>query len=444
MKNPDLLLFIENHILKRGEQLESLDSYSDSSQLLDFFIIKKTARTFRRLGMLTISRASMEWNSYSDWPENEMPDKSLLKWLPSKKAELQDDETTYDWLEKGWVMKEIRFKKDGRTMESSYYRMGFRLFQYQRKLVDKANDKLSQEFEHYKQAVRSECAALTYYSNTREKKLQPLVQMLFQLCDDTSSLSFLEMDHQFPQNWKLNKRLQFLTFILALINIAAHKEFYDWKEIGAAYFKKIGGSKSFDSYKDDFIALLEEWTSIPSAMLGLVSLGKVTPLYFSGQLTGQFSSYNWGPVHAVTDLSIAQEIYRTDAKILWLVENRAILTRIAHEDGFLFHTKSLLVCVDGHLRSSHKSFIHQILLHSSISQIMIWCDYDNAGLQIAEALYKEVTAFAVRTKWIRPDQRIETSWNNYQQYMEANLEETQIEQEQVLGSVEDWNMWISL
>lgn len=128
----------------------------------------------------------------------------------------------------------------------------------------------------------------------------------------------------------------------------------------------------------------------------------------------------------------------------YIVENRAILTRIAHEDGFLFHTKSLLVCVDGHLRSSHKAFIHQILLNSSISQIMIWCDYDSAGLQIAEALYKEVTAFEVRMKWIRPDQKIETSWNNYQKYMEASLEETQIEQEQVLGSVEEWNMWISL
>lgn len=444
MKNSDLLLFIENHILKHGEQLESLDSFSDSSQLLDFFIIKRTARTFRRMGILTFSRAFLEWDSYSHWPENEMPDKSLLKWSPSKKAELQDDETTFDWLEKGWVMKEIRFKKDGRTMESSYYRMGFRLFQFQLQLVDTAQSELEQEFKNYKQAARRECGALTYYSNTREEKLQPLIQEVSRICDDTTSLSFLEMDHQFPHTWKINKRLQFLTFILALINIAAHKEFYDWKEIGAAYFKKIGGSKSFDSYKEDFISLLEEWASIPSAMFGLVSLGKITPLYFSGQLSGQFSTYNWGPVHAVTDLSIAQETYRTDAKILWLVENRAILTRIAHEDGFLLQTKSLLVCVDGHLRSSHKAFIHQILFNSSISQIMIWCDYDSAGLQIAEALYKEVTAFEVRMKWIRPDQKIETSWNNYQKYMEASLEETQIEQEQVLGSVEDWNMWISL
>jgi hypothetical protein len=50
------------------------------------------------------------------------------------------------------------------------------------------------------------------------------------------------------------------------------------------------------------------------------------------RLEKDYSVFDWGPVHALTNLSIANEDYQTKATTLRLVENRAILTRMAATD----------------------------------------------------------------------------------------------------------------
>ncbi|HUD01599.1 MAG TPA: DUF2399 domain-containing protein, partial [Rhabdochlamydiaceae bacterium] len=196
--------------------------------------------------------------------------------------------------------------------------------------------------------------------------------------------------------------------------------------------------------KDEFIAQLEEWAQCPADSLGLTSLGKITPLYFSGQIAGRFSTYHFGPVHALTDLAIDEEEYSTAATTLWLVENRAILTRIAAEKDFLKETNSLVVCVDGHLRTSHRQCIQQLITNGCPDQVIIWSDYDPDGLQIAKELHLAATQSGrPLMKWITHELEVITNWQQYEEYMVAFLKHQMAEQEQVLGGVENWKKWIA-
>jgi len=203
---------------------------------------------------------------------------------------------------------------------------------------------------------------------------------------------------------------------------------------------KIGGSKAFDRNKEEFIDELEALSGFPLSVLGLTSLGRITPLYFSGQLKGQFASYQYGPVHALTDLAIAEERYVTEAKTLWLVENRAILTRIAAENGFLEENESLILCNDGHLRTSHKEAITQIIVNSSIQQVIIWTDYDQDGLLIARELYETIEDLPC--KWISPDGDVISDWQSFEQDISQYIQTEQKEQEQILGGAEQWKNWV--
>lgn len=61
----------------------------------------------------------------------------------------------------------------------------------------------------------------------------------------------------------------YLEFLLALYQIRSEKFTFDWKEIGAVYYREIGGSKKFDAYKKDFLEALEEILEFPLHYLGL-------------------------------------------------------------------------------------------------------------------------------------------------------------------------------
>jgi hypothetical protein len=175
----------------------------------------------------------------------------------------------------------------------------------------------------------------------------------------------------------------------------------------------------------------------------MTSLGKITPLYFSGQITGLFSDYRYGPVHSLTDLSIAEEEYTTNSTTLWLVENRAILTRLAAAKNFLEETDSLVVCIDGHLRSSHKNCIQQLLTNGMIQQVLIWSDYDLDGFQIAKEVYLTVSEkYNGIIKWITHTKEVLENLQDYEAYMQMLLKDRKIEQEQVLGGANEWKKWI--
>jgi len=393
--------YIKAFILKSSEELEWGQPNYDNL-LLEAKIIKRSDRTYRILGLLTLS-------IQPDKKVETTNDKKLedLKFTPRKKVNLDDyDRQTFRWLEEGWILKEVRFEKDEKTVRSSYYRMGFLLYQYEQLKIQQKVDQTRHEFLQLKNDILATLSTQVIhpgeFSYKKERGLQNIMKIANQLNhNELSSSDF------FPQKWHLGSRLKYLHFVNAFSQLCLYKKEFDWKKIGAAYFQKIGGSKEFDSYKQEFIDHLEEWANVPAVELGLTSLGQITPVFFAGQLSGKYAAYDWGPVHALTNLSIANEMYQTKATTLWLVENRAILTRMAATEQFLKETNSLIICVDGHLRSAHKNAIVQILDNSDIKQVLIWCDYDRDGLQISKEIHTTVYKHNELTiKFVLPKQQV--------------------------------------
>ncbi len=437
MIEQSFLIYLKDFILKSGEELEWNFS-NNENLLLEVKIIKRSIRTYRILGLLTLS---LKTSNAEETPSD--PKLEALAFTTRKKIYLDDRERqTFRWLEEGWIIKEVRFEKDEKTVHSSHYRMGFRMYQHDQFKIQQKRDQTRNEFLLIKNDI---LATLTTqienrltFSKKRELGIQDIIKVMNQLDKDELGSSL-----RFPQKWALGKRLKFLHFVNAFSQLCIHKEEFDWKEIGAAYFQKIGGSKEFDSHKQEFIEHLKEWANAQVDDLGLTSLGQITPVFFAGQMSGKYATYDWGPVHALTNLSITCEMYRTKATTLWLVENRAILTRMAATERFLKDTNSLIICVDGHVRSAHRKAISQILDNSHIEQVLIWCDYDSDGLQISEELYSAVNQhIEVTIKWVLPEQQVINDWHQYEQYIMTFLENKEMEQEQMMGGVEQWSQWI--
>lgn len=431
MLKQDEIDFIQKYILKSGEQLDVSPS---NDPFFDVKIIKRTERTYRQTGLLTIAQVGIE--------TQESVDEELLKLnpTPTKKLKLDDHHpNTIKWFEQGWMIKEIRFKKDGKTPESQHYRMGFRFYHFQQEQLLAKEAKLEEVFALWKNnSLMLTEISPKFETETRNHGRQACQSIIRELCGNHISI----LQDYFSTTWPVSKKLKFLHFISAYLKLCLQKEEFDWKEIGAGYYQKIGGSKQFDPYKEEFIEQLENITQCPLALMGLISLGKITPLYFSGPITGRYSTYHYGPVHALTDLSISEEKYATDAVNLWLVENRAVLTRMAAEKDFLKDNQSLVIGVDGHVRSSHKQCIEQLLKNSTVKQVLIWSDYDPDGLQIANELYT-IVPHQLPVKWIAAGGMTLTSWENYEEYMQVFLKNKKMEQEEVLGGAAEWKKWIN-
>jgi len=430
--------YLKNFILKSGEELE-WGQPNDDNFLREVRIIKRSERTYRTLGLLMISTKTFE--AMETINDHKL---SKLKFTPRKKVNLDDDNRqTFNWLEEGWILKEVRFEKDEKTVRSSHYRMGYRLYQHEQLMLQQKANYASQEFLKLKNKILSTLPTeFVYHDNLLHPKnigVENIMKIVNQLKQNELSASTL-----FSQKWNTEKRLKFLHFVNAFCELCLHKDEFDWKEIGASYYKEIGGSKEFDPYKQDFIDQLEEWTDVPAVKLGLTSLGQITSVFFSGQMSGRYSTFDWGPVHSLTNLSIANDEYHTKATKLWLVENRAILTRMAATEHFLEKSNSLIICVDGHLRSAHKNTIAQILASSGIEQVIIWCDYDSDGLQISKEIYSIVTKQQsnLKIKLVSPEQRVICNWYQYEEYLINFLKNTKMEQEQMVGGVVQWKRWI--
>ena len=431
MLKQDEMNFIQKYILKSGEQL---DFSMNGDTFIDAKIIKRTERTFRLTGLLTFAQMNSE--------ELEAVDEELLRLslTPKKKVQLEDHHpNTIKWFEQGWIMKEIRFKKDGKTPDSQSYRMGFRLYCYHQEQLRVKEARLEEEFTSWKNnSVMLVEVPSKFSEERRSSAIQACQAFIHELC----RLQINDLNDYFSVTWPVSKKLKFLHFLSAFLQMCLKKEEFDWKEIGAGYYKEIGGSKQFDANKEEFLEQLEIITQCPAALLGMISLGKITPLYFSGQITGQYSTYQYGPVHALTDLSISEENYSTNATNIWLVENRAVLTRMAAEKDFLKENHSLVICVDGHVRSSHKLCIEQLLKNSSVEQVLIWSDYDPDGLQIAKELCS-IVSHQLLVKWVTADGETLTNWEKYENYMRVFLKNKRMEQEVVLGGAAQWKKWIN-
>lgn len=437
MLNKKLHEYLKTFILKNGERLE-VERLKMEHNLMELNIIKSTERTIRVKGLVIVSTSLNE-------DENETPDQLLvnLKLTPRKKIALEENERqTFNWLEAGWIIKIIRFENDEKTVKSSTYQMGYNLYCFKEKMENAQRLHTILELKKLKQQMTEISSA----SNTALLESEKLRMMgLRNLLHLVNSLEPEDFDSLKigVKKWPERKKINFLHFIVALTQLSLATSQFDWKEIGAVYFKEIGGSKQFDRYKKEFIEELEEWAQVSSHELGLTSLGQITPLFFSGDISGSYVNYKWGPVHALTDLLITKEQLRTSAKRLWLVENRAILTRISATNHFLEETQSLLICVDGHLRSAHKSAITQLIRNSQIQEIVIWSDYDPDGILIANEIHTLVSSHKlVSLKWVLPNLEIVTSKKDYEDFIVPYVQDMPSEQEMTVGSVDIWKKWI--
>lgn len=397
--------FLEMYVCKAGETILRINDN-------EWEIQKHTVRTFKTLG-----------NIFAVEQFDIHPDESILKLKltpKSRRQTLKISETLIQkGLEKGWLIEEVRFKKDGRTAESSVYRMGPGLFHYEQNKLQKS---------------QKEEAALKEQLNEEIERLANILPDAFIKCARAFQAESIDQE-----GWGKERVRKFTHFLIAFLRLRAQKNRMDYKEIGATYYREIGGSKAFDAYREPFIRRLEKWNGTPVQELGITSLGFITPVHFTGELTGQYSRYSIGAVHTTNDIAVAKDHYQTNAKTLWLVENRAILTRMATEEDFLAETGSFILGVDGQIGGAHRKLIQQLCANSPIEKVMIWVDYDRSGSVIAKDLVRLIGALPYRL--IGHEENVFTTIEAYENWVHSISD---AEQEMTLGGARNWRKWIQL
>ncbi|WP_062110075.1 toprim domain-containing protein [Bacillus niameyensis] len=395
--------FIERYICKVGETVDQISHN-------EWQIQKWTARTFKTLGNVLAAE------HYDMLPTKEL---IKLKLKPnSRRSSLSLQKKIIDEaLHKGWIIQEIRFKKDGRTPLSSVYRMGPGLYEYERLKEEEANS----EDRELKQILKAEVV-----------KLEGILP-----ADFLNEIIEFANENADSESWGKERVRRFCHFLIGYLQLRREKSRIEFKEIGATYYKKVGGSKAFDSYRAFFITRMEKWQNAPVNELGIISIGSIVSVLFTGNLNGRFSCYSLGTVHATTDIAIVDEMFQTDARYLWLVENRAVLTRMAAEVDFLEKTQSFIIGVDGQIRGAHRKMIKQLCTNLSVQKIIIWVDYDKAGEIIARDIVQLVKGISYCIVGNQGN-----LFSSYEEYVKWSTNTQPAEQEMTLGGPEEWKKWI--
>ena len=390
--------FIKTHFLKKDEVIEKI---KQDGSLLIMIVVKKTARTYRKVAQFKITGNAIT--------ASEIP-KQLSKYNFTPKAKRKINESNdiiQQWLSEGWIVKEIRYNPDGISVSEEHYRIG----------------------PKYLEALQQKQKQLKENHNAQ---MQQLLEKAEQLKLPEAFQNAIIWD-KLPEKWSNKKRMKYIEFCLTLYKLSQQKDLFDFKEIGATLNDTIGGSKYFDADREVFLAQLEQ-SGIDASLYGLVSIGKIVPIYFTGNVKNEFSNYSIGTVHATTDNAVLLSPFSTTNTTLWLVENRAILTRMAVETEFLQTTNSCVICLDGQIRSAHRLFIEQLLV-SNIKQTIIWTDTDTAGVTIAKHAAEIVNGpFKIAGRNYKIYHSVESFANAHEQ--EAH------EQEQQLGGVTQWMKWV--
>ncbi|MFJ7734526.1 DUF2399 domain-containing protein [Lysinibacillus sp. NPDC097231] len=407
--------FLTSYFVRNGEHLEVPPKYITDT-IKQYTVAKQTARTYRTVSFLKVGQLTKT-----------MPPQELLNYKFTKNAKRNLTEgfsTIQSWITEGWIIEEIVFEQDGRTAKKIHYRIGPSLKCY----FDAQNEQQTQKLQNY--ALQLQKSADIQPIEEFQQAVQQLNELVAMPIEKLAQTTWL------LSYWSIEKRLRFLHFSIGFFQLANKGVLFDFKEIGATLFDKIGGSKVFDREQKEFIEELERVFSIQTSDCGLISLGKITPVFFAGDLTGTFSQHQQGVIHALTDDAILKDTYKTGASIIWLVENRAILTRMAKETSFLKRTNAFILCLDGQIRSAHKTLIRQLV---TTQTVIIWTDFDVAGLTIAK---HAVQIINTPYKIIARDNRIFSDIEAYKKWLLGELEIAEHEQEQQLGDVEQWMKWI--
>lgn len=391
-------IYIKTQFLKKDEMIEKKQY---EGQLLVLTVAKKTARTYRRVAQFKVTANPIS--------QLQIPDAiNKYQFTPKAKRQLiETNEILQSWLNEGWIVREIRYNPDGISVSEENYRMGPAYL----KAIEQQKIQLDENREAQMKLLHEKAEQLN------------LPPVLHEAINWTS----------LPEKWSHKKKMKYIEFCLAFYELSEQKDLFDYKEIGANLFDKIGGSKYFDTEREVFLEQLEQ-SGIDASVYGLVSIGKIVPIYFTGNVRNDYSSYSLGTVHATTDNAVMISPFSTTNTNLWLVENRAILTRMAVETAFLQQTNSCIVCLDGQIRSAHKAFIEQ-LLNSNIQQTIIWADTDAAGITIAKH------AAEIVGKSFKIVGRHFELYDSVAKYASAHEQQAH-EQEQQLGGVAEWKRWV--
>lgn len=401
MASVELQDYLQQHILLKNESLDVSDTYEQNG-IIYIPVIKRTERTRKVMARLMLGNTT-------DLQEIDKIPRKLTNSFksPNTKKQIILSDETYDWIRHGWIIREIRLEIDERTVKTERFRMGFIL--YQQSLKVKAETEIEskgwlQDWIRQWKAIR-----LSYVTYLEHDQRANIISLLAEQLDEFTS----EIDNVLKgkdtvfklihPSWRLKKQVLYLHFLNALYKLACTEKHFDWKQIGASYYRTIGGSKKFDFYKKEFIEETEKLLHRPIQLLGLASMGTITPLFLLNYMKGDYVDYSYGTVHATTDLAVFNEVFNTEADVLWLVENRGVLTRMAYEEKFLRDTKSLVLGVDGQVRSAHKQLISQLVFNAS--QVIIWTDVDEAGYFIAKQLYKLIQDEKVLKNGLYPTNR---------------------------------------
>lgn len=431
--------YIESYFLRSHEEIDEHGLKLLDGELIEVPVVKRTAKRRRKTREVLL-------NSNCDIEHFQLQEISKTFSSPGVKRNWPSEEfDPYYYL--GALMKIINYELDEKSIKEISYVMGRPLFEFVRKIEEKKRteeqDELTRlkcQYKRLKEIPFSEGIPIerTMYMNK-----------ILDLFDELLTFSSEKNQQKLPAHWRHNKKILFLHFLLAFYLQMKTKIQFDWKEIGADYFSEIGGSKRFDAAKKEFLQILEELDFPPVSMAGLLSLGSIVYIPFSGQLSASMCEYHFGTVHSVTDHAVFADSFSTTAKNLWLVENRGVITRFAYEKDFLKSTNSLVIGVEGQLKSAVKRFIRMVFQNSSsIEQVLIWTDYDEAGVTIANAIYEVLIEEIHKNrsiKWIVPVvARVVKGKEIYNQRMKDYLRKRSGEQEEGMEGVNEWLRWMEI
>jgi hypothetical protein len=343
--------YIESYFLRTHEEIDEHGLKLLDGEFIEVPVVKRTAKRRRKtreillnpnceIGHLQLHEISKTFSS-----------PGIKRNGPSEEGDL--------YYFSGALMKIINYETDEKSVKEISYVMGPPLFEFVRKIEE------TKRIEEQDELKRLRCQ----YRRLKETPITdniPFERTMYMdkilaLFDEFISFSSEHYQQKLPANWRYNKKILFLHFLLAFYLQMKTKIQFDWKEIGADYYSEIGGSKKFDAAKKEFLQILEELDFPPASMAGLLSLGTIVYIPFSGQLSASMCEYQFGTVHSVTDHGVFSDSFSTTAENLWLVENRGVITRFAYEKDFLKNTNSLVIGVEGQLKSAVKRFISMVL-----------------------------------------------------------------------------------
>lgn len=480
MIDRETLEFIRLNYIKKNWELE-LDSLRISEAGYEVDVYQKSARNRRRVGRFTGGLMHNGEYSLNNYELSGLPEKVVkLFYSPGVRKTSREvlrqavtESMLQEWVAHGLLMRRVLYDTDGRTEKRTEYLMGHKLYSYmerQKWSNDREMEVRSAEWSSRLQTAytiliqrlesnvdnQSGAAANTplYYRTLFGSFIQEVAEGLSKSATLHDIAQVLQCS---DESWT-NKKVQlYADFVVALTEIAATQSQFDWKEIGARYYREIGGSKRFDLHKTAFVGALDERLGFPLHLIGLWSHGAVTPIYFAGELSGTDDfHYPQGFLHATTDLTVFRTRFRTNCHHLWLVENRAVLTRMAAEGDFLQVANSLAVGLDGQLRSGHRKLIEDVLRYSpQLKQVLVWCDADPAGFIIAKHVHELLSVVpGLKAKWIvaerdavhRGDSYKEIyDWGSYEAEMSCRLGAEELsEQEAEMGGVKRWIQWLEV